>query len=160
LKTPNRKTLEFRVVGHKLPGLRYDRSAGAQVDREPVYVGIQRKNEVIDLVRGDASRAAFNFPVDVEWDSKALDFRGSFVFGVKGKRFVYLSWGEVSADGTFTMFRRAKLHLSLIKKRDVMKALSSTASPTVEGAIDLTDDEGGPLCGTVTARLIKWRVRG
>jgi hypothetical protein len=34
------------------------------------------------------------------------------VQGRPGARFVYLTWGDVAEDGSFTMFRRAKLMLA------------------------------------------------
>jgi Family of unknown function (DUF5990) len=157
-EAPRRRTVSFRVVGTDLPGLKYGRSSGASVDREPVYLGIQRRDEVVDLVPGNAPRAVFNFSVDVESNQgKGLDFRGPFVHGKKGKRFLYLSWGELAADGSFSMFRRAKLPLSAIKSEDLVGSLSS-ASPAVEGSLDLTDEGGSPLCGTAAARRLSWKV--
>ncbi len=43
----------------------------------------------------------------------ALDFRGPAVHGRPGDRFLYLTSGRVH-DGTFDMFRRAKLMLSAV----------------------------------------------
>jgi hypothetical protein len=150
--------LNFRIIGRNLPGLKFGRSAGALVDGEPVYLGIQRKAEVIDLVPGDAPLAVFNFPVDVLSSSEGLDFRGPFVHGDRGKRFLYLSWGELGADGSFSMFRRAKLPLSAIKPEDIARS-SSAAAPAVECTLDLTDESGGPMCGTTVAQRISWRVK-
>jgi hypothetical protein len=159
-RTPIKRTVGFRVVGTNLPGLKFGRSAGALVDREPVYVGIQRRREVVDLVPGDAPQAVFNFAVDVTSSpGEALDFRGPFVHGEKGRRFVYLSWGELGADGGFSMFRRAKLHLSAIEPGDLVRSLGSDA-PAVEGSIDLTDDDGGPICGSAASEKLSWRVLG
>jgi len=159
LKTPNRKAVNFRIVGRNLPGLKFGVSTGALVDREPVYLGIQRDARVVDLVPGDAPEAVFNFPVDVVSDSKGdLDFRGPFVHGDRGKRFLYLSWGELDADGSFEMFRRAKLLLSRIGPEDLTRALSSPTTPEVEVTIDLTDEGGGPICGRVPGEKLDWRV--
>ncbi len=86
--------MNIRITGHRLPGIKFSISQGALVNREPVYFGIQKKEEVIDLVPGNARKAVFNFPVDVVTGSRGgLDFRGPHVQGKKGKRFVYLSWG-------------------------------------------------------------------
>jgi uncharacterized protein DUF5990 len=159
-RTPIRRTVGFRVVGTNLPGLKYGRSAGALVDREPVYVGMQRKREVVGLVPGDAPRAVFDFAVDViSGPGEGLDFRGPFVHGEKGSRFVYLSWGGLGADGGFTMFRRAKLHLSAIAPRELARLLDSEA-PVVEGSLDLTDDGGGPICGGAASEKLRWQVHG
>jgi hypothetical protein len=57
------------------------------------------------------------------------------VQGRRGARFVYLTWGTF-ADGTFTMFRRAKLMLDdLPREADAV---------TVE--VHLTDETGMPRC--------------
>jgi Family of unknown function (DUF5990) len=157
LKAPQGKTLNFRIVGHNLPGLKFGTSAGALVDRFPVYLGIQRKSQVVDQVPGDSTEAVFRFPVEVvSGRGGALDFRGPFVHGDKGKRFIYLSWGVAGNDGSFLMFRRAKLFLSAIKPKDVLGALASGA--TAEGVINLTDDKGGPICGGAVSSKISWRV--
>ena len=39
----------------------------------------------------------------------SVDLRGPAVHGKKGERFLYLTWGNVRPDGSFVMFRRAKL---------------------------------------------------
>jgi Family of unknown function (DUF5990) len=161
LKTPSKKAVNFRIVGRNLPGRRFDVSAGALVDRGPVYLGIQRDARVIDLVAGDAPEAVFNFPVDVvSGSTDGLDFRGPFVHGGRGKRFLYLSWGEIGADGSFAMFRRAKLPLSTLESGDLIRSLSSPDTPEVECDIDLTDEKGGPICGSVAAPRLDWRVLG
>ena len=55
-------------------------------------------------------------------------------------RFVYLTWGNVGADGSFAMFRRAKLMLADIEP------FITTAEEKITASIDLTDDCGGPRC--------------
>lgn len=62
--------------------------------------------------------------------------------GQRGERFVYLTWGDVGAGGTFTMFRRAKLMLADVE------ALFGAAGPPeqVVASVDLTDGRGGPRC--------------
>jgi len=61
-------------------------------------------------VPGDAPEAVFTFTIDaVTGDDGQIDFRGPFVHGKRGARFLYLSWGERFPDGRLQMFRRAKL---------------------------------------------------
>jgi Family of unknown function (DUF5990) len=128
--------------------------------REPVCLGIQRDVQVIGLVPGDTPQAVFNFLVDVVSGScVGLDFRGPFVHGEGQKRFLYLSWGQIGAYGSFMMFRRVKLLLSTIRSKDIIRSLSA-AAPAIEGTIDLTDNKGGPVCGKVAAQKINWRVLG
>jgi hypothetical protein len=160
LKSPKAlrtKTVNIRITGRKLPGIKFCISQGALVDREPVYLGIQKKEEVIDLVPGNVRKAVFNFPVDVITGSRGgVDFRGPYVHGKKGKRFVYLSWGELDSDGRFTMFRRAMLHFDAIKSKDLRSAMAS--SRIIDGTLGLTDDKGGPLSANIDSK-ITWRLK-
>jgi hypothetical protein len=137
-------TATIHIVGRQLPGATWD-------GRHNIHVGVQRRNEVIDLVRADVPRAEFDVPVDVI-DG---DYRGPSVHGPREQRFVYLSWGERAPDGTFTMFRRAKLRLRLIPQA-VADALA--AGTTVQADLALTDVRGGPIAASVPSELITWRV--
>jgi hypothetical protein len=64
------------------------------------------------------------------------------VQGRPGGRFVYLTWGDVGEDGSFAMFRRAKLMLA-----DVEPFVAGAGDTgQVIARVDLTDDCGGPRC--------------
>ena len=84
----------------------------------------------------------------------ALDFRGPAVQGRRGERFVYLTWGNVDADGGFEMFRRAKLMLDRIEPALV----DSRGWPGggLRARVDLTGDGGGPRCARVDPPAIEW----
>src|SRR5947208_10638421 len=97
--------LTIRVRGRELPGRRPPCGWW-----ENVHVGVQVGRDVPQRVAGDAAEAVFDVPVHLA-DG---DFRGKAVHGPRGGRFLYLSWGEVDGDGTFKMFRRAKLPLGAI----------------------------------------------
>ena len=77
-----------------------------------MHVGIQVGKEPRELVRGDADTSSWMIPIEVVAREGGLDFRGAAVQGRPGARFVYLTWGDVDEDGSFTMFRRAKLMLA------------------------------------------------
>ena len=53
--------------------------------------------------------------------SEVADYRGPYISGPPGGRFIYLSWGVVEEPGSFEMFRRAKLMFDGIPA-DVMAA--------------------------------------
>jgi Family of unknown function (DUF5990) len=110
------------IHGHDLPG----RTCGSHRD---VHVGIQLRGEPTQLVPADQPDVSWT----VEIDADDGDFRGPAVHGKRGERFVYLTWGELT-DGTFSMFRRAKLMLADLPPGDV----------TVD--VHLTDDDGLPRC--------------
>ena len=81
---------------------------------ENVHVGVQLRRDPSELVPGDRADASWTVDVDVVDRDGARDFRGPVVQGTRGDRFVYLTWGNVDADGGFEMFRRAKLMLDRI----------------------------------------------
>jgi hypothetical protein len=119
----------LRIVGHTLPGRDWS-------GYRNVHVGVQRRKEVVDLVPGDAAEAVFEIP---------LELSAGYLHGPPATRFVYLNWGEVGADGTFAMFRRAKIHLALIPDGE---------HPTARLA--LTDLRGGPVCASVKPDALDW----
>lgn len=147
----SRTTVGLRIVGHRLPGLRW---AGYQ----SIHLGVQRQRggELVELVPGDAGEAIFDLSVDVVSDDKGTDLRGPFVHGRRGERFVYLSWVEVRPAGGSAMFRRAKLHLSALAEQDVARAAAT--GTTIEATLDLTDPDGGPVCASIRPPRVQWRL--
>lgn len=137
-------TATIHIVGRELPGATWQ-------GHYNVHVGVQRRNEVIDLVRADSARAEFDVPVEIA-DG---DYRGPFVHGPREERFVYLSWGERASDGRFTMFRRAKLRLGLMPSA-IAEALA--AGSIVHAELALTDSRGGPIAASVAPDLVTWTV--
>jgi hypothetical protein len=132
------------VRGSDLPGRRFGEHGN-------VHVGVQRRREVTELVPGDATRARWELVVDV---TDTGDFKGPHVQGRKGDRFVYLSWSDVAADGTATMFRRAKLMLAAVPPDVLAEAVRPGWS--LVGELALTDARGGPVCAAVRPPAIAW----
>jgi Family of unknown function (DUF5990) len=150
MSTSRRATVDLRIVGRHLPGLRW-------TCYQAIHVGVQRRpGEVVGLVPGDADEAVFDLELDVVTDEQGLDFRGPFVQGRRGQRFLYLSWGEVGPDAHFEMFRRAKLHLLPLAEPDLAGRLGT--SSRVEASVDPTDGRGGPRCAAVRPPIIHWQV--
>ncbi len=81
------------------------------------------------------------------------DFRGPYISGSPGNRFIYLSWGIVEEPGSFEMFRRAKIVFDGIPAA-VMRA--ARASNLLIGRLGLTDHKGNPTCAAVRPPLIEW----
>jgi hypothetical protein len=70
-----------RCVG--LPGI-------AKPCYEAIYVGVQRKRDVVDLVPGDAPEACWDLQIEVApGRDGSLDFRGPWVHWKPGERFLY-----------------------------------------------------------------------
>lgn len=133
-----------RVAGTNLPGRSWSCYGN-------IHVGVQRKAEAVDLVPGDAGVAQWAFEVDVKADG---DFRGPYVQGRRGERFVYLSWGAVDAAGTFAMFGRAKLMLGAVDPEIVRAA--DVPGHTLLATLALTAGDGGPRRAAVRPPAISW----
>jgi Family of unknown function (DUF5990)/Helix-turn-helix domain of resolvase len=105
-------TMVVEVRGRDLPGRRCGPSPdGGSYDN--IHVGIVRRADTIELVPGDAPSARWQFEVTVRsGDDGTLDFGGPFVHGRRGERHLGLRWGTLEDDGTFTVFRAAKLRFS------------------------------------------------
>jgi hypothetical protein len=135
--------MDVRIVGVNLPG----RDWGAY---ENIHVGVQRKAEVVDIFPADVAEAVWEF----EMAHDNGDFRGPYVQGRKGDRFFYLSWGSVGGDGTFAMFRRAKLMLAAIDGQVIEDA--ARPGHRLEATLGLTGGDGGPRCAALRPPAISW----
>ena len=68
-------------------------------------------------------------------------------------RFIYLSWGTVDADTTFTMFRRAKLFLADVEPDTIAAA---DRSGHLIARLRLSDREGLPVCARIRPPIVQW----
>jgi Family of unknown function (DUF5990) len=142
--------VQLRILGRRLPGASWS-------GRNGIHVGIQRDEDVVQLVNGDEGEAVFDIDIDVvEGPDGEPDFKGVYVHGRRGERFVYLSWGEVDEAGVFTMFRRLKLHLTpLAEQHSPAKLLSAKR---IQAGLELTDTRGRPLAASVRPPWVTWRL--
>lgn len=145
--------MQVTIVGVDLPGSSCVTTGGRY---ENVHVGLQSRRGVVDLVPGDAPRAVWSIAIEVIDQAGDRDFRGPHVQGKRGDRFIYLSWGEVKADGTFGMFRRAKLMLNRIDSAVIDVALDHESA--LVGTLGLTGPDDGPLCAAVKPDVVTWTV--
>ena len=127
---PYAQLMRLVIRGHHLPG----RTCGPYDD---VHVSLQIGHDPADLVPGDAEEATW--VAEIRTDGS--DFRGQ---GHKGGRFIYLTCGTVT-NGTFTMFRRAKLMLA-----DLPEGMDKV---TID--LYLTDDTGMPRCARLSAPAVR-----
>ena len=139
------------ITGVNLPGRMFCRADGSPLQN--VHVGVQVRRDPTELVRADAAEARWELEVDTRSTDAGLDFRGPAVHGKRGERFLYLTWGEVHADGTFEMFRRAKLMLNRIDPDVVAYAVDAGC---LAATVDLTGAGGGPRCARVDPPAIAW----
>jgi Family of unknown function (DUF5990) len=140
------------IRGHNLPGRQF---VAGDCDYDNVHVGVQERRDPVGLVPGDAESATWDVDVRLDVDADGnLDFKGPAVQGKRGERFVYLTWGNVGADGSFEMFRRAKLMLNRVDPQLVRGA--DRAGEQLVATIDLTDGRGGPRCARVDPPALTW----
>jgi Family of unknown function (DUF5990) len=147
------------IEGHDLPG----RDCGGSGDFPGygnIHVGVQRRDQPtqwLDLQPGDAQAVTWSLDcVAASVVDGTLDARGPHIQGGPGRRFIYLSWGEMDGDGAFKMFRRAKLWLDGV---DASIAHAAIAAGTLYAELGLTDGKGHPLCAAVRPPKVTWFVR-
>jgi len=128
----------LEIRGHHLPGRSWHDGAERH-DR--VHVGIQIGREPRELVPADTATASWTVDIEPSARDDGTDFRGAAVQGKRGAWFIYLTWGDIGEDGTFTIFRRAKLMLD-----DIKPLITGDHGQTIVATVDLTDDCGGPRC--------------
>jgi len=143
-------TAMLRIIGRRLPGLSWS-------GRDCIHVGVQRGVEVVGVVPGDVADAVFDIDLEIVGEPDGeVDFRGPFIHGRRGERFVYLSWGEVGDDGRFAMFRRLKLHLAPLVEQ--FPSGNVLAAKRIQAVLELTDTRGRPLAASVRPPWVTWRL--
>jgi hypothetical protein len=146
----------IKIVCEDLPGTRFVTSTGDQsVTYEPVHLGIQRGDEVIEAVAANRKRVVFEPVFRVApLPLGKTNFLGPFAKGTQTERFFYLSWVVKKEDGTLRMFRRAKIQLSHLPWSKVEEAVRSGQPLTVN--LSLTDKAGAPRCATLKSDAVRW----
>ena len=145
----------IRIEAHDLPGPSCGPSPERPGGHHGVEVGVQRKNapnELMGQVSADVESVTWDVVATPVADG-AADFRGPYISGPPGGRFIYLSWGVVDAPGSFEMFRRAKIMFDGIPDEVLAEARSSGV---LVGRLGLTDPKGNPTCAAVRPPLIEW----
>lgn len=144
------------IHGTNLPGTHCGPNPNGET-YENVHVGLGLHRDPVDLVRGDAPDACWRVEVRVSRPADgSIDFHGPFVQGPRGDRFLYLNWGTVDANGTFHLFRRAKLSLSQIDPALVEDAIREYGS--LSCTVGLTDSKGNPICARLRSPNVTWQV--
>ncbi len=141
------------IEAHDLPGTEF---VSDGVPLHNVHVAVQIGKEPVGLVRGDAPSARWEIDEIRVIAGDPIDLRGPAIHGKKGDRFLYLTWGDVAADGSFTMFRRAKLMVADIDPE--LLAAAAASESVLTASLALTDERGGPRCARVKPPLITWRM--
>jgi uncharacterized protein len=147
--------IQVTITGSGLPGRDIgpgDNFPGAR----NIHVGIQRRarrGELFGLIPGDAPSASWTFEATATAGVGGIDITGPYIQGHPGARFIYLSWGTVADDATFSMFRRAKLMLGAI---DPATLDAAQRYGSLIASLELADTKGHPLCAAVRPPRIRW----
>jgi hypothetical protein len=149
----NWSAMRIVIEGHDLPGAEFV-SDGTRLRN--VHVAVQAGKDPVGLVRGDADAAHWAVDVRAAIEDGGVDLRGPAVHGKKGARFLYLTWGDVGDNGSFAMFRRAKLMIGDIEPE--LLAGAARDDGVLVASLSLTDERGGPRCARVRPPAISWRV--
>ncbi len=145
---PNPPTnLAIRVVAVDPPGNCY----GAAM---PILLGTQRNKDVEQVVSATET-AEFRLDVGVVSMSAGFDFKGPYVHGRKGDRFLYLSWGVAQAGEGFEMFARAKLKFEDLERKLLVDVLTLD-EPLLTCTMQATNEKGHPASGTIRPPRITW----
>jgi hypothetical protein len=150
--------LKIKVICEDLPGTKFVTKFGDEaVTYEPVHLGLQRGNEVVEAVPANRKRVVFepSFRVAPLPDGKT-NFLGPYAKGTPTERFFYLSWVVKGEAGKLTMFRRAKIHLSHLPWSQVEESIHSGKSFSV--TLSLTDRCGEPRCASLRGDNVRWQV--
>lgn len=139
--------MEVRIIGEPLPAPVF---AG-----QAVLVGMQRGRFVDSPRPVVGSSMTFHAALDVVVTPDGVDFRGPWVQGKRGNRFLYLCWGHESAEG-FETVRRAKLVLGVL---DPAEMVSAPPGAVLEARLPLVGADGGPVCAAVHPPAIRWTLR-
>jgi len=116
---------------------------------------VQRKNKP-DQLYGQVSADVPSVTWEVEAEARlsdGVDFRGPYISGPPGARFIYLSWGVVGEPGSFEMFRRAKIMFDAVPPE---VASAAVTEGVLVGRLGLTDPKGNPICAAVRPPAIVW----
>jgi hypothetical protein len=148
--------LYVRIEATDLPGRDCGPSPDVPSGYHNIHVAVQqrgRPDELYQLHPADAPSAVWVLDCTPSPIEDCVDIQGPQIQGPRGGRFVYLSWGTVDKQGTFTMFRRAKLMFDAV---DTQLLRAAIGNGQLVARLGLTDHKGHPLCAAVRPPLVSW----
>jgi len=120
----------------------------------------QGKDDLVPPSSESEDNTSFDFIVNIANDRTggAPNFRGPFVQGPPGGRFIYVNSGTYAGQSDSCWSRRAKIPLSGISWDLIEEALSKS-NVVLEAPIAGTAGDGGPACATVRLLDGGWKVQ-
>jgi Family of unknown function (DUF5990) len=137
--------VKFRIVLEAPPA---DVDYGLQKGRGSMY-------ETVQTQRSDGGDLRFEFDAEVRATGTASDFRGSFIQGPAGARFVYIDIGACAGQTGTPWSRRLKVPLAGITADMIRRA---TRGAVLEASVPGTGRDGTPACASVRD-FAGWKVK-
>lgn len=104
-------------------------------------------SEAVQTQRSDGSDLHFEFTVGVRTAGSSPDFRGPFIQGPAGGRFVYIGIGRFAGQADTPWSRRLKIPLTGITPDMIRRA--SNKGAVLETRVQGTGRDGTPACASV-----------
>ncbi len=124
---------------------------GSTIDGNPgCMLGVQKSAETVQQVSADNPTAFFEIEVEFLLDpaSGKIDYKGPYVHGKSGERFLYFCWGFESLHGWQTV-RRAKFYLDSITPVQWNAAMQMFEPVRVR--FNMTGPKNQPLTASIKA---------
>ncbi len=122
-----------------------------------VTFAVQRgKDEPVGQLRSSGADVAFDIAIGVVQSDGQTDFRGLFVQGPRGGRFVYVNSGTLAGDATAGWTRRAKIALIGITA-SLIDEIDAKPKQVLRARIAGKAKDGGPPAASVPL-LTSWEV--
>ncbi len=121
---------------------------------DAIGIGIQRQSEVVQVVPSSTGSPQFHAEIEIRRDGETMDFRGPFVHGARGDRFLYLAWVSLRDDA---MVARIKLKLNDIDPGVLAQARID--GTTLTARLSMLNRQGKPASGSVRPPDVAWTVR-
>jgi hypothetical protein len=119
--------------------------------------GVQRGKTVVKVQEMSPELTQLTVTLEataVLQSDNSFDWKGPYVHGRPGERFLYLNWGWQQADGWQGM-RRAKIPLGLIPSELVKTAVAQNS--LLHGTLDGIARDGGPVAASV--KSVAWHIQ-
>ena len=138
-------TVTIRIEGYDPPGSTCPGPDG-------IGLGIQQGREVVGVLPSSTESPRFAGEITVVADGETVDFRGPYVHGPKGDRFLYLAWIHLKSREAMA---RIKLKLSDI---DPELLASAAEGGVLTARVRLTNRLGKPASGSVRPPDVAWTL--
>ena len=104
--------------------------------------------ETVQIQRSDGSDLQFEFSAQARASGSRADFRGPFIQGPAGGRFVYIDIGAFAGQTGTPWSRRLKIPLTGITPQMIGRA-SGAGGAVLEACVPGTGRDGSPACASV-----------